>query len=690
MCFAANDPTKFSLKVCHGGEFTEYPGRSYEHEKINIIDNADIEDFGMDVLEEMVKTIGYPCDMVFYFYFKIPYMSLDLGLKPLVEDVDFERIFEYVRSGVKMIQIYVEHENTHVHNEEDDPNLCDSGDSEEDDPDFCVNKHNLLLNVEVDMEEFRSVVDDDVEEMDDEDQVSVGHDTNLDIEDFESHSEDDDHCTDLKKRLKRIRRHAKSIGKDSSNFPFYPGQLIEDKKKINEIIRSYALECRRQVYVVKNDSIRFRIVCLGTTPTLNTASQAQGQNWNSEKVVGGSSAFGNGQKSIPIKVKNKGLLPALSKVFPSAEHRFCLRHIHENMKKQWRGDIMKNMLWKCADATTISYFNKAMEQVRTHDSKLYDWLKEIPPSSWSRSHFSVRPKCDIVLNNICEVFNKQLVGARDKPVITCLEYIREYMTKRIVNVHKIQARCEGPLTPAATTMFNAIKHEASQYNVLVTGSSKYQANGPRGNECVVDVVMKTCSCRKWELTGMPCRHAVAAIWDMSKNDMSVGLPESWVSEVYWLDTWKKAYMHTIYPIPGPELWTPSECPFKLTPPKHHKQVGRPKKKKEEISGGAPRRAARVKGEQLQRCPKGKDQALLMLAQDVLKVPHKSHELLSLDDIWFEAVQAVRIHVGAPHEHCKVDLVKDFEVDEEEDCDMVCFPLFSAIRFRKKKISFKSL
>ncbi|KAL8268324.1 hypothetical protein R6Q59_002122 [Mikania micrantha] len=305
MCFAANDPTKFSLKVCHGGEFTEYPGRSYEHEKINIIDNADIEDFGMDVLEEMVKTIGYPCDMVFYFYFKIPYMSLDLGLKPLVEDVDFERIFEYVRSGVKMIQIYVEHENTHVHNEEDDPNLCDSGDSEEDDPDFCVNKHNLLLNVEVDMEEFRSVVDDDVEEMDDEDQVSVGHDTNLDIEDFESHSEDDDHCTDLKKRLKRIRRHAKSIGKDSSNFPFYPGQLIEDKKKINEIIRSYALECRRQVYVVKNDSIRFRIVCLGTTPTLNTASQAQGQNWNSEKVVGGSSAFGNGQKSIPIKVKNK-------------------------------------------------------------------------------------------------------------------------------------------------------------------------------------------------------------------------------------------------------------------------------------------------------------------------------------------------------------------------------------------------
>ncbi|KAL8211022.1 hypothetical protein R6Q57_005459 [Mikania cordata] len=104
--FYSNDPTKFSLKGFHGGEFTEYPGRSYEHEKINIIDNADIEDFGMDVLEEMVKAIGYPYDM-------IPYMSLDLGLKPLAEDVDFERIFEYVKSDefthIKTQEYFKEH-----------------------------------------------------------------------------------------------------------------------------------------------------------------------------------------------------------------------------------------------------------------------------------------------------------------------------------------------------------------------------------------------------------------------------------------------------------------------------------------------------------------------------------------------------------------------------------------------------
>ncbi|XP_023763305.2 uncharacterized protein LOC111911798 [Lactuca sativa] len=35
--------------------------------------------------------------------------------------------------------------------------------------------------------------------------------------------------------------------------------------------------------------------------------------------------------------RQKGIIPAMEKVFPSAEHRFYLRHIQENMKKQWKG-----------------------------------------------------------------------------------------------------------------------------------------------------------------------------------------------------------------------------------------------------------------------------------------------------------------------------------------------------------------
>ncbi|GJT56034.1 hypothetical protein Tco_0991088 [Tanacetum coccineum] len=56
---------------------------------------------------------------------------------------------------------------------------------------------------------------------------------------------------------------------------------------------------------------------------------------------------------------------------------------------------------------------------------------KIPPHSWSRSHFSDK-------------------DARDAPIITALEYIREYLMRRMVNVIAVIKKTDGPLTPSAT------------------------------------------------------------------------------------------------------------------------------------------------------------------------------------------------------------------------------------------------
>ncbi|XP_021985456.2 uncharacterized protein LOC110881541 [Helianthus annuus] len=114
----------------------------------------------------------------------------------------------------------------------------------------------------------------------------------------------------------------------------------------------------------------------------------------------------------------------------------------------------------------------------------------------------------------------------------------------------------GPLTPHATEVFDEIKKQAAEMSVLMVDSDKYQVTGPR-SQCVVNVKHKACACRKWDLTGMPCKHAVAAIWDMSRNSIDVGIPEEWVSDVYWLSTWKKVYDNVIEPINGLDMWTPS-------------------------------------------------------------------------------------------------------------------------------------
>ncbi|GJR69049.1 mutator type transposase [Tanacetum coccineum] len=100
------------------------------------------------------------------------------------------------------------------------------------------------------------------------------------------------------------------------------------------------------------------------------------------------------------------------------------------------------------DLSIEANFNYTFISDRQKD--LYKPLQCVP----SAEH---RAKCDLLINNICEVFNRQLVDSRDQSIITCLEYIKEYLMKRIVVVQKVIAKTVGPLTPYVTKMFDAIK-----------------------------------------------------------------------------------------------------------------------------------------------------------------------------------------------------------------------------------------
>lgn len=84
----------------------------------------------------------------------------------------------------------------------------------------------------------------------------------------------------------------------------------------------------------------------------------------------------------------QGLFRAIGKLFPVAEHKYCLRHVHDNMKLKWRGKEFKDYLWKCATLTTAPQFNNVMEELKQLNTAAYEWLKTISPKHWSRSHFS--------------------------------------------------------------------------------------------------------------------------------------------------------------------------------------------------------------------------------------------------------------------------------------------------------------
>ncbi|XP_075478962.1 uncharacterized protein LOC142519825 [Primulina tabacum] len=132
-----------------------------------------------------------------------------------------------------------------------------------------------------------------------------------------------------------------------------------------------------------------------------------------------------------ISDKQKGLIPALESLFPDAEHRFCVRHLESNMKRDgFKSVAVKIAFWAAAKATRIEEFQVHMTELKDIDAKAYEWLAKKPENQWSKAYFSTTPKSDILLNNMCESFNSFIIDAREKPVIEMYEMIRNLFMGR--------------------------------------------------------------------------------------------------------------------------------------------------------------------------------------------------------------------------------------------------------------------
>lgn len=72
-----------------------------------------------------------------------------------------------------------------------------------------------------------------------------------------------------------------------------------------------------------------------------------------------------------------------------------------------------------------------MEDMAKLDSRDPEWFIDKSPINWSRTVFTSFPKCDVLLNNLCELFNSILIHAKDKYTWTMLELIRIYMMSKL-------------------------------------------------------------------------------------------------------------------------------------------------------------------------------------------------------------------------------------------------------------------
>ncbi|CAI9298269.1 unnamed protein product [Lactuca saligna] len=126
---------------------------------------------------------------------------------------------------------------------------------------------------------------------------------------------------------------------------------------------------------------------------------------------------------------------------------------------------------------------------------------------------------------------------------------------------------ESVVCPAAIKKMNKFGEDLRNWNVNPSGPSIFEArNGLEGY--VVNLQSRVCSCRLWDISGIPCVHAQCAILFTGQD------PVHFISEWFHVDRFKAIYANNILPVNGRNLW-PRTSYIKPLPPLARRMPGRP-------------------------------------------------------------------------------------------------------------------
>ncbi|KAK0574116.1 hypothetical protein LWI29_018397 [Acer saccharum] len=250
----------------------------------------------------------------------------------------------------------------------------------------------------------------------------------------------------------------------------------------------------------------------------------------------------------------------------------------QNIKNDYKKKDVSLLFKQAWKAYRKSEFKEVMLEMMKVNSVAYEELMNVGPERWSRAYSPVPHYC-LITSSIAESMNSCLVHARQMPITTMVEYIREMIQKWFYKRCTKAEKTRTQLTPRATALIKARNYDSEKYTVCPIDLVNF--NVKDGNkDGLVNLSEKTCSCMKFQVDKLPCRHALAAI-RFAKKPFG-----DFCGDCYKTTSWVEAYSGNIFPVGHPSEWTIPEGVRSMVvyPPPFHVQAGRPKKKRYKSAG----------------------------------------------------------------------------------------------------------
>ncbi|RYR67957.1 hypothetical protein Ahy_A03g014430 [Arachis hypogaea] len=316
--------------------------------------------------------------------------------------------------------------------------------------------------------------------------------------------------------------------KDMENYQWKVGTLYESRQEFKDTVAAYAVHTARNVKFKKCDLVRVWAVCQQGCPF-----------WLYAAKVGEESTWQLRSMNLQHTCMQTHRVGIMHSKWLGSQFK---KKVEENPKIK-----VKELVARDQRKWNLTSWEKEIKSLRAANEGAFRHLNAIPPRFWSRSKFTFLSKCDSLVNNMSESFNAVLIEAREKPIVTMLEDIRVYMMTRWVANRERVLNYPGNIMPMIRKKLEKQASLARDWRPYWSSSSKYEVMCGL-DKYVVDLVAAECSCRKWQMSGIPCPHAISCITFKGLN------LESYVDDCYKKEAYMRCYQEVIHPVNGPELW----------------------------------------------------------------------------------------------------------------------------------------
>ncbi|XP_022552704.1 uncharacterized protein LOC106451216 isoform X1 [Brassica napus] len=255
---------------------------------------------------------------------------------------------------------------------------------------------------------------------------------------------------------------------------------------------------------------------------------------------------------------------------PKVEHRMCARHVYGNLKKDFpKQPKMKKLFWQLVESHNKGDYGISLANIKDFNVDVYDGVMKRNPETFSRAYFKTTSTCEDALNNFSESYNSAIEKARALPLVEMLETIRRQAMLRIDIRKNESLKHKGKFSLKVGKVI-AIEELHRKYCRIYPGPTGQFEVKEKSVSYKVNMKSHTCACRRWDLSGIPCRHALRVV-----QDKKTYRTEDLISHWYLTSTWQAQYSDNIKPMNGMKFWNTSGEET-IEPPARDKSKGRKK------------------------------------------------------------------------------------------------------------------